>query len=170
MKTVVIRFQIQRLLADLLDGGLGSQRQIRDLQRRFAGAAGLRKNRVGFAVHFLQQKVELLADFAAGVSRIVKLAGVNLQPGDLFADITAVGQDRRFLGQPLRFDLDSLGDFLQPWPAASRNIPMRPREAVPCVRLRHLGAGCGLAVRPHFASLAGAEFVEFIQGRSERRV
>ena len=46
-------FQIQRLFANPVDFGLGRQRQIGDGQAQVAQAAGFRKHRIGFAVHFL---------------------------------------------------------------------------------------------------------------------
>ena len=48
---------------------LARQRQLGDLQPDFARAAGLGQDRIGLAIHFLQQEVQLLADFAAGVQQ-----------------------------------------------------------------------------------------------------
>ena len=77
-----------------------------------ARAAGLRQNRIGLPIHLLQQKIELLADFAAGVEQRRELRRMDLQPGQLFADIAAVGQDRGFLRQPLRIDLRAFEQIL----------------------------------------------------------
>src|SRR5580693_4101146 len=93
---VVIRgasFQIERLLANLFDRRLGQDRQFRDPEARFARAAGLRKNRIGLAIHFLQQEIQLLAGFAAGLEYAAKLARMDFQAGKFFADVAAIGQD-----------------------------------------------------------------------------
>src|ERR1700721_4217354 len=94
MNTVVIprlSFQIESLFADFFDGGLGAERQLRDAQPKIAQPAGFREDGVGLAIQLLQQKVEALAHFAAGLQNFIHLARVNLQARDLFADIAPVG-------------------------------------------------------------------------------
>ena len=81
------------------------QGQVGDFQAGFAGSAGFGKDRVGLAVHLLQQEIEFFADFAAGVEHAAKLGGVDFEARQLFADIAAVGEDGCFLGQALRIDL-----------------------------------------------------------------
>src|SRR5579863_1605043 len=100
MKTVVIPrefsallFKIERLLADFFDRGLGGQRQFRNLQRRLARPAGLGKDRIGFAIHLLQQKVEFLAGLSSRIQKPGQLSGVNLQARQLLLDIAAIGQE-----------------------------------------------------------------------------
>ena len=49
--------------------GFACQRQLGDRADPLADAAGLGQNGVGFAIHLLQQEIQLLADFAAGVQQ-----------------------------------------------------------------------------------------------------
>src|ERR1700733_8944968 len=76
MNTVVtpgMSFKIQRLFADLFDGGLGCKRQFRHPQTKIAQPAGLRKDGIGLAVQFLQQKIQTFADFASRIEYLVQL-------------------------------------------------------------------------------------------------
>ena len=77
-------------------------------------AIGLRKDGVGLAIHFLQQKVEALAGFPARVGQLGELRGMDFQAGDFLAHVGPVGQHRRLLGEPLRFDGRALQQFRQP--------------------------------------------------------
>src|SRR5437764_7766056 len=79
MKTLVMRrsLEVQRLLPDFLDSGLPRQRQIGDPQTQLADAVGLRQHGVGFAIHLLQQEVDLLAYFAAGIEDLAQLPRMN---------------------------------------------------------------------------------------------
>src|SRR5579871_1305791 len=90
--SAVRSFQIQRLLANLLDAGFGGQREIRDSQPQLPDAVGLGQNRVGLPVHLLQQEIQLLADFATRVQDFLQLPGMNLKPRNFLADVAAVGQ------------------------------------------------------------------------------
>src|SRR5262245_11323650 len=99
--TLSFSFQVKRLFADFFDAGFGCQGQVGYAQAQFAEAGALGQNCVGFAVHFLQQEIQLFAGFAARVEDLIHLAGVDLQTRNLFADIAAVSQQGGFLSDPL---------------------------------------------------------------------
>src|SRR5579862_5802305 len=82
-----LSFKIESLFADFFDSGLGGKSQLCNAQAQITQPAGLRQDGVGLAVQLLQQKVEALAHFAAGIENFVQLAGVNLQTGNFLADI-----------------------------------------------------------------------------------
>src|SRR5688572_26350849 len=83
--------KILDLLADLLQGGLGSERCLAHLQ-----VVGLGAHRVDLTVELLQQEVELASERAALVEQQRELAEVRAQPRELFRDVGLVGPDRRF--------------------------------------------------------------------------
>ena len=80
----------------------------------FAEAAGFREDGVGFAIHFLQQKIQLLAGFAFGGKQGVGLIGMRFQTDQFLADIAALGQNRRFLREARGVDLRAVEHFAQP--------------------------------------------------------
>ncbi len=139
-------------------------------QARLADAGGLRQNGVGLAVHFLQKKVELLADLAARLEQRVQLPGVDLQPCHFLADVAAVGQQRGFLRQPLRFHARALEQLGQPLLQA-RLKGRRGAGANPFELVRG-GAQRGRCVprstRGNLPALALAEGVERLQRLGER--
>ena len=78
MKIVVITplLQIQSLLAYSFDVRFDAKREISNLQANFADARALRQRSVGFAVHFLQQEIELSCRWRRlpGLMRRISLA------------------------------------------------------------------------------------------------
>src|SRR5665213_9287 len=78
MKTVVVPvarfkvaglFKVKRLLPDFFDRGLRGQRQFGDPEADFTRAGGFGQDGIGLAVHLLQQKIQLLSAFAAGLEQ-----------------------------------------------------------------------------------------------------
>lgn len=57
--------QVKRLLSDAFDVGFYGEADFGDLETEVAGVVGFAEDRVGFAIHFLQEEVDLLAGFAA---------------------------------------------------------------------------------------------------------
>src|SRR6267142_1775331 len=55
-------------------------------------------------MHFLQKKIELLAEFARAVQQFPKLLQVATQAIQFFADVAALGQDRGFLREARRIN------------------------------------------------------------------
>src|SRR5580658_3243904 len=70
-------FQIERLLANFFDRRFGGDRQFRNPEASFARAAGLRKNRIGLSIHFLQQEVQFLSGLASGLKHAAELARMD---------------------------------------------------------------------------------------------
>src|SRR6266404_3753784 len=63
-----------------------------------------RKHRVRFAMHFLQQKIQLLAQFARAIQQFSKLQQVAAQAVEFFADVAAFRQDRSLLRDACRIN------------------------------------------------------------------
>ena len=98
-------FQVQGLFPDFLDVRFGREGQVRSssspaspMPRRF------RQHSVRFAVHFLQQEIQALADLAAASSIFEQLSGMNLQSCQFLFDVRSVGQDGGLLGQSPRIN------------------------------------------------------------------
>ena len=64
-----------------------SQSLVRDLQ-----VSRFRKNRVGFALELLEKKIQFLTGFVLYLHQRTVLVDMTLQPGDLFGDISLIGQ------------------------------------------------------------------------------
>ncbi len=67
-------------------------------------AGGLGEKSVGLSLHFLQEEIELLADFAGARHQAAELVDVAEQARELFANVGALGEQRRFLSQAAWFD------------------------------------------------------------------
>ena len=72
-------FDVLHLLAQFFDLRFYFQRQAGDGQRFTFDARRLRKHGVGFAMHFLQQKIEFLAEFAGTIEQLGELLEVAAQ-------------------------------------------------------------------------------------------
>ena len=64
-------------------------------------------------MHFLQEKIQLLAHLARAVKQFPELLQVAPQPVQFFTDIAAFGKQRRFLRKPRRIDARPAQQFLQ---------------------------------------------------------
>src|SRR6202030_1065956 len=106
-------FDVLNLLAQLFDLGLDFEREPRDFEPFRFVAWSLREKRVRFALHFLQKKIELLADVARIGEQRFELLHVAAQAGDLFAHVTALRRNRSFLRKPRWIELRFAEQFLQ---------------------------------------------------------
>jgi hypothetical protein len=68
------------------------QTQIGHRQALLAESRRFGQKRIGLALHFLQQKIELLADFATGGDGFFKLLDVAAQPRQFFGNVSAFRQ------------------------------------------------------------------------------
>src|SRR5918995_1646158 len=86
--------KILNLLANLLQGGLGSERRLAHLE-----IIGLGADRVHLAIQLLQQEVELAPERAALVEQQRELRQMRAQSGELLGDVGLVRPDGRFREQ-----------------------------------------------------------------------
>src|SRR5690242_17548227 len=94
--------QILNLLPSLLDLRLHLESKLGNAQAVHAGgAARLRQHRIRLAVQLLQQKIQPLAQFAAGVEQRQEMIDMRPQADDLFLYIALFGQHRSLRQQPL---------------------------------------------------------------------
>src|SRR5580704_5199421 len=89
-------FEVLHLLAELLDRRLQGKADAGQLD-----IGRFRAQRVGLAVQFLAQEIELPADRLAALEQVADLREMGAQPVELLADIGAADQHRQFLGDPL---------------------------------------------------------------------
>src|SRR5262245_61071412 len=97
-------FQVQTLFTNFIDLTLRGKSQVRNRQTQISQPARLRQDRVALPIHLLQQEIQLLSDLARGIEHRLQLSGVRAQTHQLFGDIAAVGEQRRFLRQTLGVD------------------------------------------------------------------
>src|SRR5580698_8435705 len=100
---------VLNLLARFFDLCLHCQSELGNARPFSAHAARLRQQGVGLPVHLLQQEVELLAGFAAGVDQLAKVADVRGHARQLFRHIAALHQDSYLFQQPLLVELRASG-------------------------------------------------------------
>src|SRR6185437_11528446 len=85
---------VLRLLAELVDGGFEREARARELY-----VGGFRAQRVGFAVEFLRQKIELAANRIARFQQCARFVHMRPQPVQFLAHVGAGGQQRHLLCQ-----------------------------------------------------------------------
>jgi hypothetical protein len=100
-----VHSRFMNLFPSLFDLGLHSQSQFGNQSSLTRHAGGLRKQRIGLAVHLLQQKIQLLAGLAAGSKHFAKVLNVRLHARNLFRNIAALDQQRNLFKQPLAVDI-----------------------------------------------------------------
>ena len=145
------------------------RRELRDLEPDLARAIRLRKNRVGLAIHLLQQEIELLAALAARIAASRQLRGVDFQPRQLFADVAAVGQDRRLLRQSLRIDLRSLEQLSSTVPTAGfERRPPRRADLFHLFGRRGDASVVGAHLRRDLRAFARPEHVQLVERDGQR--
>src|SRR5215475_14630145 len=88
-------FDVLYLLPQFFNLRLDLQPQSRDGQRFALDTWCFGKHRVRFAMHFLQEKIEFLAELPRPVQQLSKLMQVAAQTVELFTDIASLRQDRR---------------------------------------------------------------------------
>src|SRR5882757_2875262 len=93
-------FDVLDLFTQFFDLRFDFQRQPSNGQCFALHARRLRKHGVGFAMHFLQQEIQFFAEFPRAVEQLRELLQVAPQAVELFADVAAFGEQRRFLRQP----------------------------------------------------------------------
>ena len=125
-----------------------------------------RAQRIGFAVEFLGQEIELAPDRVARAISARASCTWARQPVELFAHIGLRGQQRRFLRQPVLGDRRRCEQFRDLAPRACRAAPRAgPR---PACRLR----ASGRAISSICAGQDGASLRAFrcrAPGRAHRR-
>src|SRR5579862_4705448 len=107
-------FDVLHLFAQFFNLSADFQRQPRDAERFAFDPWRFREHRVRFAMHFLEQEIELLAEFAGAIEQLRKLLQVAPQAVEFFADVTSLREQRGFLRQTRRLDTAAAQQFLQP--------------------------------------------------------
>src|ERR1700749_2861374 len=97
-------FDVLHLFAQFFNLGADFQRQRGDGEGFAFHSRRFGKHRVGFAMHFLEQEIELLAEFAGAVEQLCKLLQMAAQTVELFADVAPLGEQSGLLSKPSRFD------------------------------------------------------------------
>src|ERR1700722_595532 len=97
-------FDVLHLFAQFFNLGADFERQRGDGERFAFHSRRLGEHRVRFAMHFLEQEIEFLAELAGAVEQFCKLLQVATQAIELFADVAALGEQRSFLSEPRRLD------------------------------------------------------------------
>src|ERR1700759_4071612 len=80
-------FDVLHLFAQFFNLGADFQRQRGDGERFALPSRRFREHRVGLAMHFLKQEIELLAELAGAVEQFGELRQVTAQAIEFFADI-----------------------------------------------------------------------------------
>src|SRR5450631_2835909 len=93
-------FDVLYLFAKFFDFGADLEGQTGDGQGLGFYAGSFGQHGVGFAMHFLEQEIELLAEFACAVEKFCKLLEMTSQPVELFADVAAFSEQSGLLSQP----------------------------------------------------------------------
>src|SRR5882762_4055487 len=106
-------FDVLYLLPQLFDLRLDLQRQAGDCQRLAFYAGRFGQHRIGLAMHFLQEKIQLLPHLARAVKQFRELLQVAPQPVQFFTDIAAFRKQSGFLRKPGRIDPRPSEQFLQ---------------------------------------------------------
>src|ERR1700742_1729622 len=106
-------FDVLHLFAQFFNLRADFQRQRGDGERFVLHARRFREHGVRFAMHFLEQEIELLAEFAGAVEQFAELLQMAAKTIEFFADVAALGEQRRFLGEPCRLDAGAAQQFLQ---------------------------------------------------------
>src|SRR5579863_7382175 len=97
-------FDVLHLFAQFFNLTANFQRHPVNPERFVLDPGCFREHRVRFAMHFLKQEIELLAEFASAIQKFRKLLQVAAQAIELFADVAAFGEESRFLRQTRRLD------------------------------------------------------------------
>jgi hypothetical protein len=129
---------VLHLLADFFDLAFDSKRKLGDFQAFVFVAGGFRKQRVGLALHFLEQKVEFLADVGRSGEQRFELADVAGQTSQFLGDVAALRGDRSFLSQARGIDLEFAEQFLE-----ARFEPSGERRASALGENLDAGGVCG---------------------------
>ena len=90
-------FDVLHLFADLFDLGFYFQAKFGHLQALALRSGRFRKQGVGFALHFLKQKIELLANVRGGSKEGFELPDMTCEAREFFGDVAALGGHRGFL-------------------------------------------------------------------------
>src|ERR1700760_2037722 len=85
-------FDVLHLFAQFFNLGADFKRQRGDRQGFIFHAGRFREHGIGFAMHFLQEEIELLAEFASAVEQFRELLQVAAKAIQLFADVAPLGQ------------------------------------------------------------------------------
>src|SRR2546423_5229997 len=65
-------------------------------------------------MHFLQQEIEFLPQFAGAVEKLSKLLQVTPQAVQFFADVASLCEQGSFLGEPRGLDTGAIQQFFEP--------------------------------------------------------
>src|SRR4029077_8650694 len=85
-------FDVLHLFPQFFDFGFDFQREAGNRQRFALYAGSFGEHGIGFAVHFLEQKIKFLAEFAGIIHQLGKLLQVAAQAVEFFADVAAFRQ------------------------------------------------------------------------------
>src|SRR5580693_2028050 len=107
-------FDVLHLFAQFFNLSADFQRQPGDAERFAFDPWRFREHRVRFTMHFLEQEIEFLAEFAGAIEQLRKLLQMAPQAVELFADVAAFREQRSFLRQARRLDAAAAQQFLQP--------------------------------------------------------
>src|SRR5882672_6664028 len=106
-------FDVLYLLAQFFNLRLDFEPEPGNRQCLIFHARRFRKHRVRFAMHFLQKKIELFAEFARPIQQFPELLKVAAQAVQLFADVAALSQNCGFLRDARRINRRAAQQFLQ---------------------------------------------------------
>src|SRR5277367_390702 len=106
-------FDILYLLSQFFDFRFGFQRDAGNGQRFGFNAGSLGEHGVGFALHFLEQKIQFLSDFAAAIEQRGELPQVALQTLQFFTDIAAFRKYGGLLREAGGIDARAAENFFQ---------------------------------------------------------